>query len=610
MSPSVIAALVEDPLAWAAASPVPLEPPDPNDQPSLLLVDLVSERAAAAVRETLAAGGVVGVVDPQRLPAPVWDEWRGWAARQGRLVGFLLDAQRPRTAVVRELGCDPRVGEVVLWDVAGGDADLAATLFDAPPSTARALPAHQRSPLLLRWADGRLGLVRPAAEPERLDLYGLGRAGTIDAPQPTGTADDELTAARTAVCRALLEAAAEQWSPSASTIDTGVGSTVSLPAPPPARAIAPVVGPVRLGIIGFGHGHQPAYAQALLNQPAVVPAFVASMPTVPDRPPDVAAQWAARLGVPYYLDYRVALDQTPADLVSIAAPPQVNPQVVCECAARGLHILSEKPLAESLEAVATIAAAVRRAGVWLTLSLSSALHPAPLRRWLQQVTAWPADQLSLFHGRFLQPKSPRFAPTMAEAEALLARGARGYGEWRNFGPYLLAVAHEVLRRPPVCVQAQLAAPFVAAHQRLGLDDLAAVLVDYDGVPASLLTGRVPAPSQPATDYLFELSGAAGHSRLEHALDDSVRVWGPITDGEPYERGGLSKVRYGQTATDAFAADLIEALTTARQPALGLLTVLEIAILSEAAELSQQSGKAVRIRLPAEFSTQFSTVPSS
>lgn len=74
----------------------------------------------------------------------------------------------------------------------------------------------------------------------------------------------------------------------------------------------------------------------------------------------VAAQYP---GVPVFADHRDLLDQARPDAVIIASPNQVHAGIGIDCARRGIHILVEKPVTDTLEAAAELIAAVRQAGI-------------------------------------------------------------------------------------------------------------------------------------------------------------------------------------------------------------------------------------------------------
>lgn len=71
-----------------------------------------------------------------------------------------------------------------------------------------------------------------------------------------------------------------------------------------------------------------------------------------------------------YTDLQQAMAENPADFCTIVVPPARHEAVVDAALARDLHILSEKPIADSLAASARIADKVKRADVKMGVTMS------------------------------------------------------------------------------------------------------------------------------------------------------------------------------------------------------------------------------------------------
>ena len=79
------------------------------------------------------------------------------------------------------------------------------------------------------------------------------------------------------------------------------------------------------------------------------------------------------LGLPpekCYTDAKTAMAENEADFCAIVVPPAQHEEIVDLALARGLHILSEKPIADTLAASARIADKVKRAGVKMAVTMS------------------------------------------------------------------------------------------------------------------------------------------------------------------------------------------------------------------------------------------------
>ena len=68
-------------------------------------------------------------------------------------------------------------------------------------------------------------------------------------------------------------------------------------------------------------------------------------------------------GTPVFADYRKLLDEARPEAVIIASPNQLHAEQGIECARRGIHILIEKPVTDTVETAASLIAEVRKAGI-------------------------------------------------------------------------------------------------------------------------------------------------------------------------------------------------------------------------------------------------------
>ena len=76
-----------------------------------------------------------------------------------------------------------------------------------------------------------------------------------------------------------------------------------------------------------------------------------------------------------YADYREMLDREDLQVAGVCGTDDVRAGIACECARRGLHLMTEKPLANDLGGLARVREAVARAGVRLTIMISMRYAP-------------------------------------------------------------------------------------------------------------------------------------------------------------------------------------------------------------------------------------------
>jgi predicted dehydrogenase len=127
-------------------------------------------------------------------------------------------------------------------------------------------------------------------------------------------------------------------------------------------------GSLRVGVIGVGvMGSN--HARVLAELPGVKLVGVAD----PDR--KHCDQVARSLGCASFSD-AADLTRRGVDAVTIAAPTHFHRDIAIDCAARGIHIMVEKPIASTVEESRAIVAAARRAGVTLMVGHVERFNPA------------------------------------------------------------------------------------------------------------------------------------------------------------------------------------------------------------------------------------------
>lgn len=114
-------------------------------------------------------------------------------------------------------------------------------------------------------------------------------------------------------------------------------------------------------IIGLGNiatrGHVPAYADNEVSQHLRI---VAVMDVVGQNR-EKAGEYLPR--TKFYTDIRSLLDGEKLDFVDICTPPHTHADYIKACAARGIHVICEKPLTEKQETVDDVITSVRDAKI-------------------------------------------------------------------------------------------------------------------------------------------------------------------------------------------------------------------------------------------------------
>jgi predicted dehydrogenase len=125
--------------------------------------------------------------------------------------------------------------------------------------------------------------------------------------------------------------------------------------------------PVRVGIVGLGVGR--THVQLFGKTEG------AEVAAVCDVDGAKAEEQAAAAGAKAYTSYEAMLDEMELDAVSLCTPPRLHAPMAEAAAARGLHVLCEKPMAPSVAACQRMIDACQRAGVTLMIALKKRFAP-------------------------------------------------------------------------------------------------------------------------------------------------------------------------------------------------------------------------------------------
>lgn len=342
---------------------------------------------------------------------------------------------------------------------------------------------------------------------------------------------------------------------------------------------------LRCGIIGFEYGHQGAFAGALARMADVAVVGVADLCDASEVARSRGCEFAQIQGVPYMADYGELLEAGGLDCVSLCISPEANPQVVEQTCARGIHVMSEKPISADRKGAERIAAAVRTAGVKFTFGFHAARFTQPVMRALEQVRNGAVGQVRVLTGMLLQCKGPRFTITEDEARRRRDAGEASVGELANFGGYVFLAMRAFAGAPLRSVYAETDAFFYESYRIAGIEDMALVSMEFvNGVVGTAVVGRTPTKSLPNADSRYEIIGSDGVLHVDFAHGERFFLWGDYRDDGEYERWGFDMVSISPPSHELYCRDFVDAIRDGREPGLTVDDALEYeAFLSAAYE---------------------------
>ncbi|MER8105053.1 Gfo/Idh/MocA family oxidoreductase [Kitasatospora sp. NPDC094016] len=150
----------------------------------------------------------------------------------------------------------------------------------------------------------------------------------------------------------------------------------------------------RAAVIGLGH-------QALEDHlPGLLGSSRAELVAICDSSPDTLRERQEVLQVPGFTRTGELLDTVSPDFVVVAVPHHAGREVVQECAARGVHVLKEKPFATSVSEARELAQICQAGQVELMVTLQRRFNPihASVAGLLDQIgTPFLIDGQYTFH---------------------------------------------------------------------------------------------------------------------------------------------------------------------------------------------------------------------
>ena len=315
--------------------------------------------------------------------------------------------------------------------------------------------------------------------------------------------------------------------------------------------------PIRLGLIGCGGIVQITHARAYraLSDTVQVAALA-------DVVPENLQKVGEMFDVPaekQYTDYREMLGHAAVDVVTIATPHSFHAEQVIAAANAGVAVISEKPMATTLEEADQILEAVRNNGVPYTV-VHNYIFTAGMRVAMTKLEALGKPHFGRSVGMGLKPADFSAAhPTPAFAwRASKAKGG---------GCIIDTSYHEIYS---VCTLMQSPVRYVEArvqtmHLDIDVDDIAMLLCEHEDGSITTVSG---AWCVPGTDSGWcEMHAENGSLRVNHRhnVADALRRytradgWKQLelpAFGEAESADASGHVRYFTETFNALAADTV------------------------------------------------------
>ena len=232
--------------------------------------------------------------------------------------------------------------------------------------------------------------------------------------------------------------------------------------------------PLRIGLMGAGLiGRE--HAALVLKNPT------AQLVAIADPAPE-SSGYAASLGVPHHAAYEDMLAQEQLDAVIIGLPNALHVEGGLACVARGLPMLVEKPIAESVAAAMQLVQAAEQADVPLLVG-HHRRHSPDIREAKRAIDAGELGAVTAINGMWLVKKQDSYF------DAAWRRKQGG-------GPMLINLIHDIDCLRALCGEISTVQAMASSQARgFEVEDTAAVIMRFaSGALASfVLSDVVPSP---------------------------------------------------------------------------------------------------------------------
>jgi predicted dehydrogenase len=227
---------------------------------------------------------------------------------------------------------------------------------------------------------------------------------------------------------------------------------------------------------------------------------------------------SAQYGLPAFASYEEMIDSGACDAVLIATPHPFHAPVAIYAAGRGLHVLSEKPIAVTVSQADTMIAAAREHGVLLGIMFQTRTEPIyrAAHRLLSSGELGPLYRTVLIASHWF--RSQRYYDSGAWRGTWKGEGG---GIMMNQAPHSLDLLIWLGGQPRSVI-----AEAITRGHTIEVEDTVSALLDYGGGHSGYFyttTAQWPGQNR------FEFTGERGQLVIEDGALRLYRLARPITD---------------------------------------------------------------------------------
>jgi predicted dehydrogenase len=346
-----------------------------------------------------------------------------------------------------------------------------------------------------------------------------------------------------------------------------------------------------VGILGLSHLHPRGYMTLFQAIPD------AAVTAAADANPAVLEGFVNDFPVRGYADWRELLEEERLDLAVIFLPHADCPDAAIACAARGVHVVVEKPMAAGAAGARRMIAAARKAGVILSTPYVWRYHPAA-REMKRLVEEGVAGRIVGCEGRCAAGRLSRYLE--GHAAWMLEKARSGGGPMCNLGVHWIDLYRWILADEVVEVMGKT----VRVNQQYDIEDNCFALLTFSrgAVVALDVSYTVPDSYPFGRDLYLALRGTNGVLSWSPSFEGAKERLFVCSDSGEYSQPARQHLDfelppqpgYSGAMGLRFLSDLVESVRTGKPPAITGEDGLKALEVVEAIYRSAETGQSVKL----------------
>ena len=346
-----------------------------------------------------------------------------------------------------------------------------------------------------------------------------------------------------------------------------------------------------VGFLGLSHLHPPSYMTLFQAIPGVTVTAAA------DADPAVREDFVKRFDVRGYADWRELLVQEPLDLAVIFLPHADCPEAAVACAARGVNVLVEKPMAASAEGVRRAMAAAEESGVILSTPYVWRYHPVA-RQMKKLIEEGVTGQIVGCEGRCAAGRLSRYIA--GHAGWMLQKARSGGGPMLNLGVHWIDLYRWLLADEV----AEVLGKSVRVNEQYDIEDNSFALLTFSrGTVLALdISYTVPDSFPSGRDLYLALRGTAGVLSWSPSFEGVHERLFVCSDRGEYSEAARQRLDFELPSQPGYAGimglgflvDIVDTIRTGKPPAITGQDGLKALEIVEAVYRSAESGRSVKL----------------